>query len=130
MSKTKELNRRSMYYYGEGNYAVCLTAIDAEIVVEDKGQPIYLHAQWVDAVGEISYEANTKSVYDYDERYNNGDEDVEKLVEERDRVAEETKVDFEKYRDKYEDELKQMILDEMEAHDIDTSEYEDFEEIW
>lgn len=130
MSKAKELNRRSMYYYGEGNYAVSLSAIDAEIVVEDKGQPIYLHAQWVDAVGEITYEASTDSLYDYEVRLNDDEEDIEKLAEERDRVAEETKVDFEKYRDEYEEELKQMILDEMKAHDIDTAAYEDFEEIW
>lgn len=130
MSKAKELNRRSMYYYGEGNYAVSLTAIDAEIVAEDKGQPIYLHAQWVDALGEITYEASTKSLYDFDERFNNGEEDVEKLAEERDRVAEETKVDFEKYRGSYEEALKQMIFDEMDAHGIDTSKFEEYEEIW
>ena len=134
-NNVKEVSRRAVFNYSEGNYGVSTTAIDAEIVVDDNGELVYLHAEWVDAVGEFEYDACKKSICDYNEKLNalmNGEEDgdFDKLVEERDRIAEEEKVDFEKYRDVYEEQLKQIILDEMEAHDIDTSEYEDFEEIW
>lgn len=119
----KEVSKKTVFNYSEGNYGVSVTSIDAEIVVEDNGNIVYLHAEWVDAVNEYSYDACKKSITDYNERLNaimNGelDEDFNRLVEERDLAAENEKVDFEKYSSAYKRKLKQMIIKEMKKHDI------------
>lgn len=123
-NNVKEVSRRTVFNYSEGNYGVSTTSIDAEIVVEDNGEIIYLHAEWVDAVNEFEYDACKKSICDYNEKLNalmNGEEDgnFDKLVEERDRIAEEEKVDFERYSSEFKKQLKRLILNEMDKHDID-----------
>ena len=112
----KEVSRRSMYHYSEWNYGMCLTAIDAEIVIEDGTQNVYLYAQWVDAGGEVKYQASTKSIYDIEEKINEENADVDALVEERERLYAETKVNFEPYRDPFAKELWNMIDAELVAH--------------
>lgn len=114
----EEVSRKSMINRLDGNYGVGVTAIDAEIVVRDNGKVVYLHAQWVDAVDEISYDATEKSVYDIYEKLNENKVNDELLLAERDEIEKSNMVDFEKYRDLYADELEKMIYDEAKRHDV------------
>lgn len=124
MSKMYEVSRRSMYHEDEGIACgpASITAIDAEIVVDVDGQRIYLHGQWVDAAGDdILFEANTESVYDAYEKFYNAaddDDDEQKALAECDRIGQGRIKDDPCYKSYYA-ELKQMIIDEMEAHDIE-----------
>ncbi len=132
MNNMVEINRRSMYFTDEGIACgpVSTTAIDAEITVEDNGRRVYLHAQWVDAApDDFCFEANTESMYDAYERLNelhDDDEEFDKALEERDRIAKESSIPDDACYETFYDELKQMIRDEMEAHGI--SEYFDEDE--
>lgn len=124
----KELSRR-LEYHEEDGFACGpfgLTVIDAEIVIDDNGDTVYLHGQWVDAAGdEILFEATTESIYDAYIRMNNAknDEEMDSACEERDRISEYQIENDEKYQAYYDD-LKTMIIEEMKAHDFDTDELE------
>lgn len=120
----KEISRRRMYNEDEGMACgpVSITSIDAEIVVEEEnGRRVYLHAQWADMGGDmIAYEANTESIYDaYEKMFRAEDDDgIMAASDERDRIENECAIeDDDRFRPFY-DELKRMILEEMEARGI------------
>ena len=117
----KEISRRSMYNAEVGMACgpIGITSIDAEIAVEDNGETIYLHGQWVDLVGdEILYEATKESIYYVYEKINKSGDDYDEHLAERDRIEADRIRDIDCY-EPYFKEIKQMILDEMEAHGID-----------
>jgi len=69
-------------------------AIDAEIVVEDEGNTVYLHTQWVDAASDmILFEATTESIYDIEleitDALSKGDEAFDDAISKRNTVQEE-----------------------------------------
>lgn len=125
----KIVRRRSMYHEEDG--MACgptgITAIDAELVVDDNGRKIYLHAQWVDEVPDtIVYEATFESTYDVCKKLNSGKGSFDDLIAERDRITAagiEDDARFEPYYAR----LKQMILAKMEEHDIEP-EFDDEDE--
>ena len=122
----KEISRRSMYYEEEGSTCgpVSVTSIDTEIVVEENGQLVYLHAQWVDAAGdEIVFEATAESVYDIYEKLNANADNFDALITERDRI-EVTRIKEDERFDAYYAEMKEMIIAEMEAHGIENYIYD------
>lgn len=111
-------------------------AIDAEIVVEDEGRNVYLHAQWISEVGDtVSFEATTESIYDVYEELNkiNGNpkafpaDAFDKVIEKRNRIQQESSIAavFSGYEEQY-DQMVQMIR---EVLDRDGYEY-DWSEEW
>lgn len=127
MANVKEIRRQVMYNSGEGMSCgpVGVTSIDAEIVVEDNEETVYLHGQWVDTVGdEIYYEATKASVFEIYRKLNLDEGDFDKLIAERNKIVEETTIKEDaacsRYRTFYED-LKNMILEEMNTHGIECS---------
>lgn len=117
----KIVSRKSMYHedYGMACGPIGITAIDAEIVVDDNGQKVYLHAQWVDEAADIIlYEATSESVYDVYKKLNSGKGNFDDLIAERDRITAVKIEDGAKYQPYYE-KLKKMIIAKMEEHDIE-----------
>ena len=118
----RETNRKSMYHEecGIACGPVSITAIDAEITVDDDGKLVYLHAQWVDeASAYLLLEATTESAYEIYEKLNNAeDEEFDNLIAERDRICSERIEDDSCYAHYY-DELKDMISKEMKMHGIE-----------
>lgn len=136
----KEINRRSMCTEESGMACgpISVTAIDAEIVVEDEGHTVYLHMQWVDAVSDMFlFEATTSSMYDeYEKIVQSEDEDLDQLFKERDEIANNTigkiipgVVIEERYDEQYK-QLLVMVREEMVKNDIDNEYIENiFEKI-
>lgn len=118
----KEISRKSMYHEENGIACgpVSVTAIDAEIVVDDKDKNVYLHAQWVDeASSYLLLEVTRESTYDIYEKLNDADGDeFNKLIAERDRICKDQIKDNSQYA-LYFEELKKMIMKEMEIHNIE-----------
>lgn len=121
MEKYKEISRRIMVNQDEGGMAcgpvTGVTACDAEIVIDDNGKTVYLHAQWVDECDdEILLEATYTSVYDVYDKLNKCDwkdrKTVDALLTERDRIVADGIEDDTKYQDIY-DELKKMVDDKL-----------------
>lgn len=127
MANVKELRRQVMYNLDEGMCCgpVDVTSIDAEIVVEDNEETVYLHGQWVDTVGnEIYYEATKTSVFEIYKKLNRGDGDFNKLIAERNRIVEETTIKEDEACSRYSkfyEELKNMIIEEMNNNNIECS---------
>lgn len=122
MNMIKELSRRCMYNVDEGVACgpVSVTSIDAEIVIEDQENNVFLHAQWVDAAGDdLYFEATRESIYDVYEKLVNceDEEEFERLISDRDRIEENSIEEDSKYQDYY-DELEKMIAAEKAAHNI------------
>ena len=118
----KEISRQSMYHVDEGMACgpVGITAIDAEIVVDDNGEKVYLSAQWVDAVSdEIRYLATKESTYAVYEKINNKEGDFETLIEERDRIEKRGKIEDDERFEPFYAELKGMVIDELKKHDME-----------
>ncbi len=114
---------------------VGMYVIDAEIVVEDEGRNVYLHAQWISEVGDtVSFEATTESIYDVYEELNkiNGNpkafpaDAFDKVIEKRNRIQQESSIAavFSGYEEQY-DQMVQMIR---EVLDRDGYEYDRSEE--
>lgn len=118
MSKIKEISRRIMNNADEGMACgpVGITAIDAEIVVEDEGRKVYLHAQWIDEIGdEISYEATTESAYDIYEKLNHcSDDEFDDLIAMRDQICSNEIEDTTRYQSFF-DELRKMVEEEIKV---------------
>ncbi len=131
MSERKEISRRSFYHEDEGIACgpVSSTAIVSEIVIEKDGQKIYLHGEWVDIAGEYGYQATSESLFDVYEKLNNAasEEEEAAAVKELDRINANCYVKDEPEFKPFYAELKQMIHDEMKAHDLEYI-YEDEEE--
>ena len=65
----KELSRRVMINTDGG--ALGMTACDSEIVVDDDGKTVYIHAEWVDAAPEqFDIDVTDESIYDLAEQLN------------------------------------------------------------
>ena len=125
----KEISRRSMCNASSGMACgpYSILAIDAEIVVEENGQNVFLHAQWIDELAdEIHYEATHESVYDICEQFNKDDGDFDKLVESRDRI-EESKIEDDKRFAPFYEELEKMIFAEMRVQGIELEDDDDEE---
>ncbi len=72
----REINRRvvSNAKSGMSIGPISVYAVDAELVVEDEGNTVYLHAQWMNAEKDtILFEATTESVYD-------AQKEIEKII--------------------------------------------------
>lgn len=132
MKKISEISRRSMYHEVRGIACgpIGLTVIDAEIVVDVDDQRVFLHGQWIDEVGDqIHFEAHKESIYDAYEKLITAmnDEEEEKSLAERDRI-DKGRIKSDSIFKPFYEELKQMIIDEMEAHDIEN--YFDDEDVY
>ncbi len=135
MSIVKEISRRSRYEYDEGIACgpVSTTLLEAEIVIEEDGQPIYLYAQWVDVAGEIYFMATKESAYGISEQIMKADtqEKQDQLVEEFNRIDKEKLTDDDRFKEYY-NELETMIIEEAKAHDLgycfEDDEYDDEDE--
>ena len=132
MNNMKEISRQSVYSETEGIACgpVGITAVDAEIVVDDNGEKVFLHAQWVCEAGdEILFEATRESIYEVYEKLNTADGDeFEALIEERDRIEAGKIADDSKYQAFY-DELVKMIDEEKAANGfVDYGEEDDEDE--
>lgn len=112
----KEIERRVNYSVEDGIACgpVSIAAVDAEIVVCDNGERIYLHGQWIDEVpDEVLLEATKESVYDVYMKLNCADyEHFDELIAERDRIDADKIEDDSRYESIYE-ELKKMIAKEL-----------------
>ena len=142
MSEIKEISRRVMDNSDCDPNSISFMgaplAYDAEIVVEDKGEKIYLHAQWVSEVPEdVIFEATKESIYDVYEKLNNaGSDEFDDLINERDRIESE-KLDrtyvWERYARQMSD-LIDMLMEagaEIEVEEDDDDEDEEEEEfLW
>ena len=117
----KEISRRSMFNVEEGMACgpVGVAAADAEIVIEEDGQRIYLHAQWADVADEeIMCEATRESTYDVYEKINRGEGDFDELIAERDRIQQGTIEDDARFAPLYE-ELKEMVIQKLKENDVE-----------
>lgn len=85
----KEINRRIMMNDEQG--MACgpcgVLAVDAEMVVDDEGNTVFLHVQWVSEAPGFLREATTESVYDIYERLNRSEGEMDALLKERDRIS-------------------------------------------
>lgn len=125
MNSITKTSRRSMYHEDDG--IACgpcgVTAVDAEIVVDDGNITVFLHGQWVDAAGdEVFFEATKESTYDVYARINNNEGDFEENLAVRDRISEEGLGDWfpgcdikERYAEQYA-EIVEMIKAELVRH--------------
>ena len=113
----KETERRSNYFYEEGFACgpISRAVVETEIVVEDNGEKVYLHGQWIDAVAdEILFEATKESIYDVYLKLNDADDELfDTLIAERDRI-EADKIDDDSRYEPFYEELKRMIIKELE----------------
>ncbi len=135
----KEISRRVKSNSSEGVACgpVSIYAIDAEIVVEDEGKEIFLHAQYVSESPDILFEAHTKSIYDVYMELNKIDasdnEAFNTAIAKRDALDAEERVSddldiYERYADQYR-ELRRMIKDTMIEDDMyDESFDEEFDD--
>lgn len=152
----KEISRRVMTNQSAGMACgpMFIYAVDAEIVVEDEGRKVYLHAQWVDQASDmILFEATTESVYDCEAKLNSlfdeGGDAFEDAICERDQLQQDTDitkvfgpVDInERYAEQYQQLLSMMQevlnkddigfdlfnLDD-EDEDYDDEDFDDFDE--
>ena len=120
MNNMKEISRRSMYHEDEGMACgpVSMATADAEIVIDNNGDKVYLHGQWIDELGdEIFYEATKESTYDIYEKFNKKEGDDDELLAEYDRVANNAIQNVEIYNCYFE-EIKKMIFEELDKHGI------------
>ena len=136
MNNIIEVSRRSMINSESG--VACgpfdLTAIDAEIVINDQKHIVFLHAQWVSEESElISFSATLESLYDVYDRLNKNNEDFDELCAERDRIVSAgvaevfPEVDiYERYGQFYK-ELVSMIQDVLMKNGFDVNLFEDEE---
>ena len=139
MQNLKELNRR--IFVDDGSGEACgpcgIFGVDAEMVVEDEGKTVYLHAQWNSETNDYMLEATTRSIYDIYEKMHHceSNDEIEALVYHCDEIAELaardpflSKIDHkERYYDQYMT-LVGMIGDEIAKLDFEPDEDEDYEE--
>lgn len=126
----KEIKREVMYHEDNVDLPdVGITAIDAQIVVEDdKGKLIYMNAEWVDEVeDEILYTAakedllavrrQLRAVCDRDGA-NNWSDEFQALCDEQTRIMDAALPDA--FIDPYKADLEDMITQYMEDHGIES----------
>lgn len=83
----KEISRRAAFHTDECGISG-IDSVDAEIVVENEGKRVFLHAQWVsEAADDIIFETTYESAYDIYEKMFDPAVDVQALCDERDRVV-------------------------------------------
>lgn len=133
----KEIRRRAKSNVDEGIACgpVFVYANDAEIVLEDEGKEVFLHAQYVSEAPGVRIEAHTESIYDVYMEMNNIDcsdrEAFDTVIAKRNKIDAEAKVSGdieERYAEQYQ-QLIQMIKDTLEEDGMDSEifndEYED-----
>ena len=123
MNTIKELNRKTWYCEDEGMACgpVSTTSIDAVMVVDDQGETVYLHAQWVDVAGpEIYYDASKENLMDICQKISDA-EDMEELTQFVEEMNQAEKLPDNYVTSRYSDqleELEQMIIAEAKEHDV------------
>lgn len=135
MDTIKELSRRCMDNsepdVNSLAYLGFVYACDAEIVVEDSGDVIYLHGQWISEVpDEILFEATRESIYDiYNKLNHSSSENFEALIDERERIQS-NKLDDEYARDRYAAQYDEILklLEEAGAEFDGEDEYDDYDD--
>jgi len=136
MNNINEISRRAMINSESGIACgpFAVTAVDAEIVVEDHGHTVFLHAQWVSEASDmISFSATLESLYDVYDRLNKNDEDFEALIAERDRIANAglsavfPNVDINERYSHFYNELVSMLQEILTKNDFDIDLFEDEE---
>lgn len=120
----KEISRRSVFHTDD--YSIIgIDSADAEIVIEDDGQKVFLHAQWVsEASDEVIFETTYESTYDIYEKFFEPGCDADALCNERDRVVEAGMSDEEsaaRYPEQREA-LIEMIKEKLRENDIEFNE--------
>ena len=121
MNNMKEISRRSMFNIEEGMACgpVSTATADAEITIDNNGDRVYLHGQWIDELGgEIFYEATKESIYDIYEKLYKKEGNFDELMAECDRVNKDAIQNVEIYN-YYFEEIKKMISYELDKHDIE-----------
>lgn len=125
MNNIKEISRRVICNTEiEGSeYNPCgILAVDGEIQLEDNGQVVFLHGQWIgECDNVISIEATKESVYEIYVKFEEWDADEEQLLAERDRIMAEA-YDEEEARSRYGEFYKsmdEMIIDKLREQNIE-----------
>ncbi|MDO4651001.1 MAG: hypothetical protein Q4B26_20375 [Eubacteriales bacterium] len=102
-------------------------AVDAEIVVEDEGKEIFLHAQYVAEADAVLFEAHTQSIYDVYKEFNNmnwdDNEAFDAAIAKRDKIDKEARISDdvnieERYAEQYQ-QLLQMIEETVEEDGVE-----------
>ena len=126
----QEISRRSVFHTDECGISG-IDSADAEIVVEDNGRQVFLHAQWVSEVPEeFLFETTYESTYDLYEKMFEPGCDADALCAERDRIVaagmkeSESAVKYPEQRDA----LIEMILDKLEEHGIEINDGDEEDE--
>ncbi len=132
MTEIKELNRKcEMAQDGGIACGPCgLTAVNAEMEIEEDGQKRFLIVSWIDEViDSVSFEVTKESIYPF---LACEDDDLEKLEHIRSEADEMNKgKDIYKIYSKQYDVLVQMVKDKIiEEELIDPDEYESGEIEW
>lgn len=119
-----EISRRSVFHTDD--YGISgIDSADAEIVVDDNGQIVFLHAQWVsEASDDVHFETTFESTYDLYEKMFELGCDTEALCAERDRVVK-AGMPEEEATSRYSmqrEELIEMIKEKLSENNIEFSE--------
>ena len=133
MNNIKEISRRSMYHE-EGGMAcgpMFICAVHAEILLDHDGKKEYIYGEWVDQAGdEIYYQLSDKSVYELFERIYKTKKSSEenKILAEKDKIPHKNPKREDPAYKPFMEEIKQMIIKEMEVHGLEPYFDEDEEE--
>lgn len=135
MSDIKEISRRVMYHEDGGLACgpIFICAVHAEILLDNDGNKEYIYGEWVSEAGdEIYYQLSEKSFYDIFERIYKAKSQSEedRILAEKDKIpCTEPDEDDPVYKP-FMDELKKMIIREMEENGLepDFDEDEDWDE--
>ena len=120
----KELDRKTWYCEEDGIACgpASSTAIDAVMVVDDQGETVYLHAQWVDIAGpEIYYEASKENLLEICQKISDASDDMDELTRYVDEMNHVAKLPNDYVTNRYSEqleELEEMIIAEAKEHDI------------
>lgn len=122
MSKIHEISRRISYKETIASACgpVSIASIDAEIAVQDGPETVYIFGEWVsEACDEIRCMAVRESMFNVSEKFDNGAEDLDTLIAERERIEAGRIIDDEKYLNLYA-EITDMVRKELDDHGYKT----------
>lgn len=122
MNKIHEISRRISFRETTASACgpVSIASIDAEIAVQDGPETVYIFGEWVSEMcDEIRCMAVRESMFDVSEKFDNGAEDLDTLIAERERIEAGRIIDDEKYQNLCV-EITDMIKKEMEDHGYKT----------